>query len=103
MTEEQQYEQEINTDLLTHTNCDIQSELTNRTCSNSCLYRFSSNVVYKTEREGEGEGEGRGRGGERERESKGRKRELMCERRRDKFICQLCCPSCSSVVDSCVY
>ena len=61
MTEEQQYEQEINTDLLTHTNCDIQNELTNRTCSNSCLYRFSSNVVYKTEREREGEGRRRGR------------------------------------------
>ena len=32
---ESEKEQEINTDLLTHTNCDIQSEPTNRTCSNS--------------------------------------------------------------------
>ena len=61
-------------------NCDIQSEPTNRTCSNSCLYRFSSNVVYKTEREREREGEKeRGREGGREgegegEESKGRKR-----------------------------
>ena len=59
----------------------------------------------------EGEGRGvmrreweRGEKGRKRRRDRGRKRELMCERRRDKFICQLCCPSCSSVVDytSCV-
>ena len=57
-------------------NCDIQSELTNRTCSNSCLYRFSSNVVYKTEREGEGRRRGRGVG-EGEGEGEQRKKERV--------------------------